>query len=161
MKKLKRKNGFSLVEMLLAVLILALLSTAATVATTTVLSTSGKTKGVARAEILGSEVLNVVVNEMRFCGNVKFDENGKLIDFSSASYGEQTTIFVDNGKLFIRSAGVTEPYSPIGSTMYDGLSIKTLSLTKNGTNGLDVSVTISDGTSDVYTGSSSVALLNN
>ena len=160
-KKIRGTRGFTLVEVLIAVLLLASLSTVAGIVTSTVLSTSSDVRLVAKAEVLGDEVVGVITSEMRFCEDVRFDEDGVMTYFNSVSYGDETQFYVRGGKLYIRSSGMPadEEYSPIGGTVYGDLTISELTL-KKGTGGVDVTVRISDGSRVLFDSNVAIAVLN-
>ena len=177
MKVKRTKRGFTLVETIIAVLLLATLATAASVSTTAILGTNNEMRMAAKAEVLCDEVLSFITSEMRFCENVTFNEANELVSYNSASYGEGTEITKgEDGKLYVHSAGMgTEviekeenkkeekkiQYSPIGNTMYDQLMINTLTFTKSeDINGIDVTVKIASGSKVLYTSSATIALLN-
>lgn len=177
MKVKRTKRGFTLVETIIAVLLLATLATAASVSTTAILGTNNEMRMAAKAEVLCDEVLSFITSEMRFCENVTFNEANELVSYNSASYGEGTEITKgEDGKLYVHSAGMgTEviekeenkkeekkiQYSPIGNTMYDQLMIKMLTFTKSeDINGIDVTVKIASGSKVLYTSSATIALLN-
>ena len=181
MKVKRTKRGFTLVETIIAVLLLATLATAASVSTTAILGTNNEMRMAAKAEVLCDEVLSFITSEMRFCENVVFLENAGESEpqfrYNSASYGEGTEITKgEDGKLYVHSAGMgTEvieneenkkeekkiQYSPIGNTMYDQLIIDTLTFTKSTTiNAIDVTVKIASGSKVLYTSSATIALLN-
>lgn len=162
MKKLRNKKGFSLVEMLLATLLLAILSSIAMVTTSVIFGTGTDMKVIAKAEVLGSEVLNVIKNEMRFCEKLDVSDDGK-ISFSSVSYGANTSISLEtDGRMYFTSDGLGKDvkFYPIGNTVYDEVKIKDLTFTKNGS-GVDVTVKItSDGTNEIYSSTIAVSMLN-
>ena len=182
MKVKRTKRGFTLVETIIAVLLLATLATAASVSTTAILGTNNEMRMAAKAEVLCDEVLSFITSEMRFCENVVFEENKteenkteengteengtpkfKLKSYNSAQYGEGTTILLKDGKMYIHSDGMGPEvnYSPIGNTMYDQLMINTLTFTKSeDINGIDVTVKIASGSKVLYTSSATIALLN-
>lgn len=168
MKVKRTKRGFTLVETIIAVLLLATLATAASVSTTAILGTNNEMRMAAKAEVLCDEVLSFITSEMRFCENVVFLENAGESEpqfrYNSASYGEGTEITKgEDGKLYVHSAGMgTEVnYSPIGNTMYDQLIIDTLTFIKSkDINGIDVTVKIASGSKVLYTSSATIALLN-
>lgn len=79
MKK-RFRRGFTLTELLIAVLLLALVSVMAAVMTTAVLSTTVTIQEISQAEILGSEALENLQRELRFAqgiGSVTIKENEK------------------------------------------------------------------------------------
>lgn len=163
MKKLRSKKGLTLVELLLATLLLAVLSAIAFTSTSLVFGTGSDMKLIAKAEVLGSEVLNVIKTEMRFCEDLQAPDGADIteLSFTSVSYGLNTKIGVENGKMYFTSDGLNgAKHFPIGNAVYDEVSIGSITFAKNETDGVDVTVKVTDGTKDVYTSSISVSMLN-
>lgn len=65
------KRGFTLTELLIAVLLLALVSVMAAVMTTAVLSTTFTIQEISQAEILGNEALENLQREIRFAQRIE------------------------------------------------------------------------------------------
>ncbi len=81
MKKLRSKHGFTLTEMLIAVLLLALVSLMVTVMTSTILTTTASMQEVAQAEILGNEAFDNLRRNFRFGSN-----------FQTVTVGDKSTV---------------------------------------------------------------------
>ena len=76
MKKLS-KRGFTLAEMLIAVLLLALVSLMTTIMTSVILTTTADMQEIAQAEILGNEALENLQRVIRFAQNIEFVKVGE------------------------------------------------------------------------------------
>ena len=101
MKKQRFKRGFTLTEMLIAVLLLGFVSIMATVMTSAVLSTSVTMKEVAQAEILGSEALDNLQGQLRFAQNVKVDGAEKNVTFDLDKNNTGYTFGVKEGEIVL------------------------------------------------------------
>lgn len=73
MKKFRSKKGFTLVELLVSAMLLGFVSLLVTVITSAVLNSTTTMTQVAHAEILGSEALTNMQNELRFTNIVATD----------------------------------------------------------------------------------------
>lgn len=71
MKKFRSKKGFTLVELLVSAMLLGFVSLLVTVITSAVLNSTTTMTQVAHAEILGSEALTNMQNELRFTNIVE------------------------------------------------------------------------------------------
>ncbi len=162
MKKLGNKKGFTLVEVLLAVAILAFLSALASVSTSSILATSRNMRMASKAQILGSEVVNFVSKEMRFSEGHTFDADGRLEHYNSVAYGVNCSIYIDeDGKLTVKSDAITAGYSPIGNTLYDQVGITLFECTKTDKEGMiAIKVEISSGADVLYSFNTTLNVLN-
>lgn len=169
MKKILSKKGFTLVEALIAVAILAIFVSMAIVGTSALFGTGEQMMTVSKAAVLGSDVMKIVTNEVRFGENFSAttEEDGTTtFQYNSTAYGDNCTIGIDDfGHLLIISntlgtAGGEKTFRPIGTAAYDEVRIKaitfdvtteserslvscTLSITSDGTNTLwEKSVTL-------------------
>lgn len=172
MKKLVLKRGFTLAEMLIAVLMLGLVSIMAGVMTSAVLNNTVIAKEVPQAEILGSEVLDNIQAELRFARKVevpkdptdtivfshdkandhcilKKNDEGRVVLQVNESNGDGTWKLVSETDFF---EGVS----------YGNLKINALTFSKDETNEGSVKVTVSVSYSDnvLWEGSVSVRPIN-
>lgn len=95
MKKLGRK-GFTLAELLIAVLLLGFVCVMVTVMTSAILSTTATMQEVAQAEILGSEALENLQNELRFGQGIVVSENSVTLTRHSTNKNSTIKIGDDN-----------------------------------------------------------------
>lgn len=94
MKKFSSRRGFTLTEMLIAVLLLAFVSALVAVMTTGVLSTTITMQEVAQAEILGNEILDNMRRELRFGINIEVNPGAS----SANMQGNVTYDYDDNNR---------------------------------------------------------------
>lgn len=177
--KLKRKNGFTLAEMLIAVMLLGFVSLMAGVMTSAVLDTTVTMQEVAQAEILGNEALENIQNELRFGTNVTLKEGnvtyGRNMTQSggNTTYRDSCTFALENGMIVItfpdpddETKTKSEPL--FGGTTYGkNLTISELkfAISKDSEGEEDktvltFSVTVSFRNKTIWNGSASVKPLN-
>lgn len=117
-KKLNSKKGFSLAEALVAVAILAIFVSMAAVGTSGLFGTGEQMMAVAKAAVLGSDVMQVITNELRYGeefsfvdGNNEYSIKKELdssdvdalpqgvtkIKFNSSTYGDGCAMTVSTG----------------------------------------------------------------
>ncbi len=132
-KRIRKKGGFTLAEALIATAILALFVSMAIVGTSGLFGTGEEMMAVSKAAVLGSDVMKVITNELRFGESFKFETkdatSDKTISYDSTTYGENCTMFVEDGQLKISSKSVFDetsvtPYAPISTAAYDEVHIK-------------------------------------
>lgn len=130
-KRIRKRGGFTVAEALIATAILALFVSMAIVGTSALFGTGEDMMAVAKAAVLGSDVMKAVTNELRFgesfsCGD-KDNPSGTTIAYDSTTYGEGCTMTIDgNGQLFITSAHEKEFY-PISDSSYDEVKVESIS----------------------------------
>lgn len=188
--KLTRKKGFTLAEMLIAVLLLGFVTLMAGVMTSAVLDTTVTMEEVAQAEVLGNEALENIQSEIRFGtnvtlknGSVTYNRNMTPNGGNTIIYREGCTIALndDEGMLVIKykdDDGNDKTDTLFGGASY-GKNLKiteltfqsgTLSETVNNTEAgsgddvdktvLTVTIKISFGDDVIWSGSASVKPLN-
>ncbi len=151
-KRLFGKKGMTVVEVLVAVAILAIFVSMAAVGTSALFGTSEKMMSVSKAAVLGADLMDVMRNEISYGENVEDIASSSELRYDSASYGDGCTLTVREGRLVIlrtetgSGTAETETYSAVGEAAYDEVSVGTLSFA-NGTNGAIV-VTLSICTGD-------------
>ena len=166
MKKRGFKRGFTLAEMLIAVLLLGLVSVMATVMVSAVLGNTVMAKEVAQAEILGSEALDNIQAELRFAlqvkvsdGNVTFGHDKANPNCSLALNGEGSVVlqvYATNGDLISE----TELFDGVS---YGNLKISALTFERvdNGAaDSVKVTVSVAYGNRVLWQGSVSVRPIN-
>lgn len=87
MQQLKKKNGFTLVEMLIVVTLLGIFSVAVTQVFFTILRTQAKTQSIAEAKQSGDYAFSVMETAIR---------NAKSIDFPVCGDSDPTSITITN-----------------------------------------------------------------
>lgn len=100
MKKLS-KRGFTLAEMLIAVLLLALVSLMTTIMTSVILTTTADMQEIAQAEILGNEALENLQRVIRFAQNIEFvnvdGEEETYFKYDVDESNKNYTVMISNG----------------------------------------------------------------
>ncbi len=163
MKKLLSKKGFTLAEMLIAVLLLGFVSVMVAVMSSAVLNSTFMIKEVAQAEILGSEALDNVQNELRFALNVKIDNNEKTVTFDPDRHNQNYHFGInDEGMIVLHH---TKDGSDVSDLLFSGVSygnlkVDSLEFSASGTSGVSVSVSIAYGKKILWSGSAAFNLLN-
>ena len=170
MKKLRSKHGFTLTEMLIAVLLLALVSLMVTVMTSTILTTTASMQEVAQAEILGNEAFDNLRRNFRFGSNfqtvtvgdkstVKFNHDGMIVEakltetagkYSIAKKVDDEGNETDDDDITLLFAGVSYGQN---------LIIKDLTLELVG-DAVEITLGIYYGEKNIWEGSISVTPLN-
>lgn len=161
MKKFRSKRGFTLAEMLMAVLILGFVSAMAAVMTTSVLSSTSTMQEVAQAEILGSEALENLQRELRFATNIEVGEGGNTLNYTNDS--TPCKISCENGKITLTTTVNNESKSNelFAGVSYGNLKVTSLQFNKvNNENKIKIDVSISYGDNVLWSGSVTVRPLN-
>lgn len=187
--KLTRKKGFTLAEMLIAVLLLGFVTLMAGVMTSAVLDTTVTMEEVAQAEVLGNEALENIQSELRFGTNVTLKDKKVTYDRNMTPNGGNTIIYRKGCTIDLNEEGMlvikykekdeTEEKTDTlfgGASYGKNLKITTLefksgkmSETVNNTgegavtvdkNVLTVTIKISFGDDVIWSGSASVKPLN-
>ena len=155
-RRLKSRAGFTLAEVLIVIMIMSLVTAAGATLTGTLLGERLDMIRAADAEILGSNVLQTLANELRFGKNIEVGDDNASVTLDSATYGIGAKLRVEEGKLV---AG-QEKHMVLNDSSYNGLMITGLVLTK--TDGqVEMKVTIGDErNSSLWAGGFTVALLN-
>lgn len=167
MKISRRKKGFTLAEVLIAVAILAIFCSMAAVGTTALFGTGEKISAVSKAAVLGSDVMEVLTNEVRF--GEEFDVKDGKLTYNSSTYGDHCTVTIGSGTYEVYdSSGNTvqkelnkqlvimqgakgtsqKSFVPIGTAAYgDNVFINSLNFTveKDKSVTITVSITSNDG----------------
>ncbi len=184
MKKLGRK-GFTLAELLIAVLLLGFVCVMVTVMTSAILSTTATMQEVAQAEILGSEALENLQNELRFGQGIVVSENSVTLTRHSTNKNSTIKIGDDkeedkelNGRIVVtfdktsKGEGGTDKTETVtellfGGTSYGNLTITDLKFvkdidetTKKETGTITISLSVKYGDDTLWSGSVSVRPIN-
>lgn len=140
-QKLKSSKGFSLVEYLIAMLILALVSSAACVGISTALQTRNQSIAAANAQTVAATAAQAVADQVRYGQISAVDPDNKYIELTSSTYGARVRLQLDgDGHLVaqsVDSAGIAvgDPYALLGEMAYHGLAVDTLRFEKHETGG--------------------------
>ena len=172
-RKLSDKKGFTLAEVLICVAILAIFATIAMVGTTALFGTSEKMMAVSKAAVLGSDVMKIITNEMRFGESFVAAADGKLSSYNSTSYGDNCSISVATGEhagqLVITQtpngggADAAKIFYPLSTAAYDEVRVLSIDLTvttESGRTLITCTVSITDdGTRTAWSNSTTVVPL--
>ena len=134
-RKLKSRRGVSMVEMLVALLVLSLLTAGGVTATSAVMADYGRMQDAANADILASTVIETISNEIRLGKDitVETDAEGKTSALHlgvSAFSDKPVTLRLDGNKLVAvttdAAAGTEVTKQLLSEDAYSGLSLKDL-----------------------------------
>lgn len=151
-KKLKSSKGFSLVEYLIAMLILALVSSAACVGISTALQTRNQSIVAANAQTVASTAAQAVADQVRY-GQISA-VSSDYIELTSSTYGTRVRLQLSGGRLVAQSvdgAGVPVggAYALLGDMAYNGLNVDTLKFDPHETGGeldwVEISLSVGGG----------------
>lgn len=121
--KLKSRKGFSLVEMLIAMLILTMMSMVACMGITTALQDRAKAIAVADAQTVASTAAQAVADQVRY-GQIS-DVQESYIELTSSTYGSKVKLKLDGGRLVAEDAS-GHTYALLGEKAYSNLSVDEL-----------------------------------
>lgn len=174
MKKFRLRRGFTLAELLIAVMLLGFVSLMVSAMTSAILSTTASMQEVPQAEILGNEALENIQGELRLGKEIEV-KAGDATDGTDSGYAKflrqstnmRCTIALRDGKVVInKQPNKTGEEKEETEELFDGsaygnLKVSKLSFSFDSTEGtIGVSVEISYGVNVVWSGSVSVRPLN-
>lgn len=162
-KKSSAGKGFTLAEMLIAVMLLGLVTIMATVMTSAVFNTTALMQETAQAEILGSEALNNIQNRLRYAQNVVLDGEEKSVTFDADENNAGCSFGVEEGKIVYRhkvnGSYLSDPL--FNGVSYGNLEITDLQFTASADGkSVQIDVWISYGEKVLWSGGVSVIPLN-
>lgn len=174
MKRSRLTKGFTLAEMLMSVLLLALVSVMATVMSSAVLGTTNTMQEIAQAEILGTEALENMQSRLRVALNIEIDETTGTITFDiddankGYTFGIGTETDGDSANVGKIVLGRRSPDGKLkGKPLFSGVSYGNLKVTKlsfawkdKDTGEVVITVEISYGSQPLFNGSIGVRSLN-
>lgn len=129
MKRVKKRlsrGGFSLLETLITMLILAIMSTMALTGITNALKSRAQALDIANAQTVASTVASAVADQVRYGRIVEVD--GDAIVLESSAYG-RSRLELDGGRLVARSTAAGTAYQLLGEKAYGGLVLDELAFT--------------------------------
>lgn len=97
-QKLKSSRGLTLVEMVAAAGVLALLGMMLNTGLFMAQDSYNKMTGEAESQLLLSTLTNLLSNELRYARDVETDGSGKLQRYTSVNYGRNTTLSLNENK---------------------------------------------------------------
>ena len=125
-KKLKSRRGVTIVELLVAVILLTLLTAGGITATSAVMSNYVHMSEATRAEILASTVMEALTNEIRLGRNISVAGDGNSITLDSVNFGVGNTFTLNEGHLVVGA----ENKAVLSEKTYGGLTLSDLSFKK-------------------------------
>lgn len=163
MKKLVSKRGFTLAEMLIAVLLLGIVTAMEAVITSAVLNNTVMAKEMAQAEILGSEALDNIQAELRFAMNIKVGDGVVTFNHDKANEGCVLALN-DEGRIILE---IKQPDGSVNKdelfvgVSYGNLTISQLTFEEDKAQGsVKTTVYVSFGDKALWSGSVSVRPIN-
>lgn len=161
MKKLRNKKGFTLTEMLISVLLLGFVSIMVTVMTSAILSSTVTMREVAQAEILGSEALDSVMNELRLAKKVTVDDENGTVLFDRTESDTNYTFRLYDGKIRMGN-DATKTGEEFGDLLFAGVSYGNCSIATlvfrqvDGSSAVNIAVEVSYGDKVLWNGNVNV-----
>ncbi len=179
-KKIKSSRGVSILEMLIALLLLSLLSAGGVTATTAVMSDYNHMGEAANAEILASTVIETISNEIRLGNDISVvvpdptATTGESLTLDSAFFGENTELKLVDKCLIAETkdseGNVIATKQVLSEDTYSGLHLKDLKFERvesgtvlgstemTGRTAFEIGFTVySDYSNELWKGSVSVA----
>lgn len=102
MKKLRSRKGFTLTELMVAIVVLGLLTLAVSVGTSASLQVYYQTTTLSESQVLASTLSQAITDELRFAGEIKTDPDGALLSYTSRYYGKDVSLSCDSaGKVLV------------------------------------------------------------
>lgn len=86
-RKLRSKGGFTLVETLICVALVAFFAVGSATVTTAVMSTRNQMVEAAHSQTLVSTALDTMADELRYAQEIKYKSDGTITSFTSATFG--------------------------------------------------------------------------
>lgn len=146
LRKLKGRGGFSLAEMLVAMLILTMMSMVACMGISTALQDRAKAITVADAQTVASTAAQAVADQVRY-GRIT-DIGTDYIELTSNTYGSKAKLCLDGGRLVARNASGTS-YALLGEKAYSDLTVDDLTFTPDisggKVNSVDIHLSVAGG----------------
>lgn len=159
--KTRSRRGFTLVETLIVIFILALVTSAGAVGVSAVLATRVDMIQTADAEILGSTAFQAIASELRFGQNIKVgdsDVTGETVSLDSLTYGMNKKILLNKGKL---QYGSDESEQILGEKAYSGLTISDLGFVREDDGSITITLAVSGSKGkQLWSGALTVVPLN-
>ena len=155
---MRLRAGFTLVESLIAVGILALFAAGVAALSATVLSTKNRAMEAAECRSVASSLLLTVADEMRYGQNIH-EENGVLL-LDSTDFGAEVSFEAKDGR--IKAVRGEKDFDLMPESFYGTLSVQAFSAKRDGAAGdlITLSLTVAGGGNEPYTAEMSVQPLN-
>ncbi len=148
--KLRSKKGFTMLESLAAVAIVALIMVAVGAGTTSSLSVYKQSTAISEASILSSSLFQAIADELRFAKDITTVSatDNNLSTFTSKNYGEKVSFSNTGGRVTIGGTDI------VGEKAYTGLQARADILYSSGA--FTVTITVTDPTRGGVTSGSAV-----
>lgn len=146
-RKLKNRGGFSLVEMLIAMLILTMMSMVACMGISTAMEDRAKAITVADAQAVASTAAQALGDQIRY-GRINAVESDH-VELTSSTYGSKVKLRLEDGRLVAENAAGVQ-YALLGEKAYSGLRVDALTFAGHETepgvvDWVDISLTVAGG----------------
>ena len=163
MKKLRDKKGFTLMEMLISVLLLGFVSVMVTVMSSAILSSTVTMKEVAQAEILGSEALDNVQEQLRVAQNVTWKGEGN-VTFDRDDTNKDYMLAIEDGMIVlgkVKDGALSDETTLLfAGSSYGNLKIADLKFSLEGETSIGIALSVAYGNKTLWSGNVSVRPLN-
>lgn len=114
-RKLAERSGLTLVEMLAAVAVLALLGLVLSAGMQMAMDSYHSMVAQSETELLLSTLADTLADDLRYAEAVKTDGDENLVSYYSDSYGENTQLSVKDDKVYASSGGKDMRVLPDGA----------------------------------------------
>lgn len=128
-RKCKGRGGFSLAEMLVAMLILTMMSSVACMGITNALQDRAKAIAIADAQSVAATAAQAVGDQVRY-GQIS-DVGADYIELTSSTYGSKVKLCLDAQGYLVAEDAAGTPYALLGEKAYSGLTLEDLSFAAN------------------------------
>lgn len=122
-RKLKSRGGFSLAEMLIAMLILTMMSMVACMGISTAMQDRAKAITVADAQTVASTAAQALADQVRY-GQIS-EVEADYIELTSSTYGSKVKLRLDGGRLVAEDTS-GKRYALLGEKAYSDLNVDSL-----------------------------------
>lgn len=123
LRKLHSKEGVTLTEMLVAVLLLSFLGLAMTSGLGVAMNIYKTSKEYAESRVLIDSAINAIADEMRYATDITVNPDDGSLFYQSKIYLDAEIKLDGKGQLVIQFDSDTDPYRPLGERAYVGLAI--------------------------------------
>lgn len=153
MKKLRCKKGFTLSELLVTVVMLAILTLAVAVGISSSIRVYHQSVTISEAGILSSTLCQAISDELHYAKEI--DASGGTVKFLSDNYGRKTSITTNaDGRLMVGT------YPLIGNSAYTHLNADVAITYSDAAKSFDVTLIIKEKNNVVSTRSFQISPLN-
>lgn len=117
-KPSRRRAGFTLTELLTAMLLLSLLTLGTVTGVNAAVHTHRRAQALAECGTLSSTLLQAMQDQLRYARAVTVTDNGAALTFTSRDFGADARLAAHDGHLAVNAGGQT--YALISEAAYTG-----------------------------------------